>query len=622
MVFTKKRKIYNVNVEYQRGKKRKNIVSRPWRGRAKIEQGHTSSTDTTGQSIPGPCAQESLGDLPTQYDRRKVGRLEDWDELRKPILQAFLEEQVLMKNQCGQCQKECAEMFRCVDCVQWQSLCKDCLHLRHGHPHLHMFEIWKNVSFISYSEETPVWHNYFHRCDSMYLKPLIVIDGKGRQHNRTVEFCKCEREAVTLVRYRLWPASTKFPRVAIHFDLLCWLNALLLESHVSVKSFCEAVKVSCSKHSQGYVHSQVQNLYRILILESVSEFRHFLYKTEHASSVAENLDDGTECPACFESTTKIYSFDADFQLVRKASSGTQWTERKHSKVFLNQPEVDDFVQSYNADKKKIDSGCSEFQAGSNIRAKNKNKKLSETAVFGSACRHEYPKYFFSLKHGERLCYSIFLLQKLMEECGSDDKICIMYDIACSLKRHLLIHGRTDIIQQVEFAIPVFHAYGHKMECQVLYSPRRVNGLGLTDGECMERLWSYLGKFSKITKEMTPENRIDLLVDCLLHYGRRIRNKLVKSLPEKLERAIDMEKKSVEALNKQLESYTGVDDEVVRKWLEDEKDVCSRQSSTGSDNGPFDLTPEEQYCVALDDMNVQRLAFSSMRSGNERQKHRR
>ena len=41
---------------------------------------------------------------------------------------------------------------------------------------------------------------------------------------------------------------------------------------------------------------------------------------------------------------------------------------------------------------------------------------------------------------------------------------------------------------------------------------------------MERLWSYLGKFSKITKEMTPENRTDLLVDGLLHYGRKIRDK--------------------------------------------------------------------------------------------------
>lgn len=59
----------------------------------------------------------------------------------------------------------------------------------------------------------------------------------------------------------------------------------------------------------------------------------------------------------------------------------------------------------------------------------------------------------------------------------------------------------------------------------MYSPRKTKGVGLTDGESLERLWSYLGKFSKITKEMTPENRIDLLTDGLIHYGKKIRERL-------------------------------------------------------------------------------------------------
>jgi hypothetical protein len=63
------------------------------------------------------------------------------------------------------------------------------------------------------------------------------------------------------------------------------------------------------------------------------------------------------------------------------------------------------------------------------------------------------------------------------------------------------------------------------QLQVLYSPRRKAGLGLTDGEGVECLWSYLGKFSSITKEMSPENRNDLLVDALTHYGERIVRKL-------------------------------------------------------------------------------------------------
>jgi hypothetical protein len=61
--------------------------------------------------------------------------------------------------------------------------------------------------------------------------------------------------------------------------------------------------------------------------------------------------------------------------------------------------------------------------------------------------------------------------------------------------------------------------------QVKFSPRRLKGAGLFDGEGVERLWSFLGKFSLITKEMTPENRKDLLVEALLHYTRKLRHSL-------------------------------------------------------------------------------------------------
>ena len=43
-----------------------------------------------------------------------------------------------------------------------------------------------------------------------------------------------------------------------------------------------------------------------------------------------------------------------------------------------------------------------------------------------------------------------------------------------------------------------------------FSPRNIEGFGLTDGENVERLWSYLGRFSRMTKEMSSGNRIDLL----------------------------------------------------------------------------------------------------------------
>ena len=63
-------------------------------------------------------------------------------------------------------------------------------------------------------------------------------------------------------------------------------------------------------------------------------------------------------------------------------------------------------------------------------------------------------------------------------------------------------------------------YCKNYDLQIEFSPRRQNGYGLTDGEGIERLWSYLRGFSSLTKEMNAGRRIDILTDALLHYGAR------------------------------------------------------------------------------------------------------
>ena len=61
--------------------------------------------------------------------------------------------------------------------------------------------------------------------------------------------------------------------------------------------------------------------------------------------------------------------------------------------------------------------------------------------------------------------------------------------------------------------------------QILFGPRRCEGIGLSDGETMERLWSYLRRFSRMTKEMRPSHRIDVLSSALVYYGMQTKEKL-------------------------------------------------------------------------------------------------
>ena len=61
--------------------------------------------------------------------------------------------------------------------------------------------------------------------------------------------------------------------------------------------------------------------------------------------------------------------------------------------------------------------------------------------------------------------------------------------------------------------------------QVFFNPRRLTGFGLSDGEVMERIWSFARRFARMTKEMRPSHRIDILTDALMYYCRRTVDRL-------------------------------------------------------------------------------------------------
>ena len=62
-----------------------------------------------------------------------------------------------------------------------------------------------------------------------------------------------------------------------------------------------------------------------------------------------------------------------------------------------------------------------------------------------------------------------------------------------------------------------------------YSPRILDNCGLTDGEATERLWSYLRRMAKITKEMRPSHRLDVLTSALIHYSSKALSSLGQQL---------------------------------------------------------------------------------------------
>jgi Kyakuja-Dileera-Zisupton transposase len=67
----------------------------------------------------------------------------------------------------------------------------------------------------------------------------------------------------------------------------------------------------------------------------------------------------------------------------------------------------------------------------------------------------------------------------------------MYDVACTFKTYLQSRMNEERFKKLDFAVSIFHSYGHGIGCQCLHSPRRVEGAGLTDGEWCERIWAWI-----------------------------------------------------------------------------------------------------------------------------------
>ncbi len=54
----------------------------------------------------------------------------------------------------------------------------------------------------------------------------------------------------------------------------------------------------------------------------------------------------------------------------------------------------------------------------------------------------------------------------MQRVAASVDMNIMYDISCTLVRHLKASKNKILLDRVKFSIPSFHAYGHNAACQV------------------------------------------------------------------------------------------------------------------------------------------------------------
>ncbi|XP_066912363.1 uncharacterized protein [Clytia hemisphaerica] len=389
-------------------------------------------------------------------------------------------------SHCCFCNDEVITSFVwCKSCGPLSFYCHDCAYKIHKNTLFHsLVEVQVDGCNVKpFKVKSVLQTDHVKACTSAYSRTLTVISETGSTHQCQIYFCKCTEEFNTLVHLDLWPVTPIKPNTVISMNLLHLFVALQLEGKISFSSFCDGF----SWKSGVVDHDLKRYLNRMTQTDSLDQFRHFRRQLTSLKTICPNYDGLEKCASCPKENGSIfYCFDANFGLVLKSSaSKSKRLAMRSENLFILDEEVKTFMESYDDTLKTKD--CSNFQAGNNLRSKRKTKKLSVTGVFGMSCRHEFPKLFLNMQHGERLGYAVLLLDQILNDTEKKRlDVHIIYDIACVLKSHLQKKNTFTKYQDFKFGIPVFHSYGHRGDCQVKNSIRRLDSFGLMDGELMER----------------------------------------------------------------------------------------------------------------------------------------
>ena len=97
-------------------------------------------------------------------------------------------------------------------------------------------------------------------CNVLMKVFFVTYYFVGMEHRIHFTHCSCEALSVTLARAELWPATPRNPRCCFTFGLLDWAEALMLESQVSLKDFCNTLAFRCPQQIPEVHHLQMFTL--------------------------------------------------------------------------------------------------------------------------------------------------------------------------------------------------------------------------------------------------------------------------------------------------------------------------------------------------------------------------
>ncbi|KAG1444389.1 hypothetical protein G6F56_010318 [Rhizopus delemar] len=300
-------------------------------------------------------------------------------------------------------------------------------------------------------------------------------------------------------------------------------------------------------------------------------------------AVLKDVKEKAECPACPKASSsepedkRFIMLDGNFRLKGRRSSEEDHVLDKidglknFNDVWLSN---EDIAKYENVDKSGLEEASSEARRF-NVVA---NQGVTSTVypvrgVFGGGCaRHDTVYKLADITAGKDNTESFASEKKLNNKAN----LHIMYDIVCRLEPAIK-REFPSLAGSGRLALSVFHAYAHVMHCQVKYNPRLIPNFGLTDGEGMERLWSYLAKYITMTKPMLAGNRRYVLYMAVMYRNNKLKMNMAKTILDKCARLWKEQRQLQEVDSWCYEKLEAVKAKHAQQVASLEKRSCSRDS---------------------------------------------
>ncbi|KAA1093956.1 hypothetical protein PGT21_004350 [Puccinia graminis f. sp. tritici] len=417
------------------------------------------------------------------------------------------------------------------------------------------------------------------RCPAERFKEREVdlIDLMGQSRTK-VAFCPCTPDAVHLLANGYLASTPVFPQTAFSVRLLNFYDLLW--------NICNAHTTPFAKVLQRWNESLSMRLHAKNSTRALAAIDAYRTLKSMERKLIQNITSTNQqdvlaqqsCPACFgvsvpesnptESTADsaddhqvFICLDGNFQHRHHERASKNYIGIESQTLFVPSNEIEvsnseirEAEISKRVSKKAKDRCAQQHKAADDRRNASSWKGCDDTGLFGCCCRHDSVIAFCNIhKTGEGRGLPMSIIKSFLSSINPNIKVGVLYDIGCTLKKFLQARGLlTDQLPRMKFATAVFHSYVHDWPCQIQFNPRYNVGWGLTDGEGLERLWSYLSPLVSPLRYATRNHRISAINHRSLFHNMLSRENIVLTLKRKFIHAVTTKKESEAILHKMLQ----------------------------------------------------------------------